>query len=412
LPPSLQTERGLLDAAGMLEVAAAIGGRLSREAIWHGERCNWIGSQIGAGERGEPVEFLTALDATLYEGTSGVALFLAELHRLTGDSDARRTALGAIRQALSAAPLEGRGLYSGTPGVAVATARVGRLLSEEGLEESARELVPSFTQPTSDDEELDLLNGTAGTILALLALDRVHGDAGLLEVAVSLGDELVGAAVQEDDGAISWPSPGAAGIALALIELADVSGERRFSQAAEAGFDYERSTFNPSEGNWPDLRELYPTSNPDEPGYATFWCHGGPGIALSRLTAFERLGAPRWRSEAEAGLAAARTTVERGLRHGGSNYSLCHGLAGNAEILADGARVLGGSWKRWRTAAVEAATVGVERHGAEGPWPGGAGAREGMGLMLGIAGTGYFFLRAAGAPVPSLLRPDPTFVGD
>jgi lantibiotic modifying enzyme len=418
-PPSLQAEGELLDAAGLLEVAAAIGGRLAREAIWHGERCNWIGGRLGAGAGGAVLEHEAALDGTLYEGTAGVALFLAELHAITGEADARRTALGAIRQAIGAMPAPGRALYTGSAGVALAAARIGRLLPEPALVDAARELVPDITGPTAADEELDLLNGTSGTIVALLALADLLDDRGLVDVAVRLGDELV-AAGREDAGGLSWKSPGvptapsltglshgAAGIAMALVELAAATGEQRFAAAARAGFDYERSTFDPAVGNWPDLRELFPDRPTGEPGHAAFWCHGGPGIALSRLTALERLGGARWRAEAEAGLEVSLQSVERALRHGGGNFSLCHGAAGNAEIVTDGARVLGGAWAGSASAAVAVASAGVALHGAEGPWPGGAGSREAVGLMLGIAGTGYFMLRAAGAPVPSVMRPEP-----
>jgi lantibiotic modifying enzyme len=207
-------------------------------------------------------------------------------------------------------------------------------------------------------------------------------------------------------------SHGVAGIGLALVELTAATGERRFAKAATRGFDYEQSLFDRAAHNWPDLRELVPGRPPSATSFATFWCHGGPGIALSRLTALERLGGSRWRSEAEAGLELTRANVERALKHGGANFSLCHGLAGNAEILADGARVLGHGWERWTTIAAETGVAGAERHGPNGPWPGGAGSHEAVGLMLGIAGIGYFYLRAAGAAVPSVLRPDPTAVGN
>jgi lantibiotic modifying enzyme len=196
------------------------------------------------------------------------------------------------------------------------------------------------------------------------------------------------------------------------VELTAATGERRFAKAATRGFDYEQSLYDRAAQNWPDLRELVPGRHASATSFATFWCHGGPGIALSRLTALERLGGSRWRSEAEAGLELTRANVERALKHGGSNFSLCHGLAGNAEILADGARVLGHGWERWTAVAAETGVAGAERYGASGPWPGGAGSHEAIGLMLGIAGIGYFYLRAAGAAVPSLLRPDPTVVGN
>lgn len=416
---SLQAEAPLLDAAALLEAASAIGRRLARSAIWHEGRCNWVSGRLGPGAGGALVEFHSTLDGALYEGTSGVALFLAELHAITGEEDARRTAGGAIRHALHAMPAPTRALYSGTAGVALAAARAGRRLGDESLVDAARELAPALTGPMAAGEEVDLLNGIAGTVVALLALAKLLDDERHEAAAAALGDDLLEAA-ERWGGGLAWQSHnmptarpltglshGAAGIGLALAELGAATGERRFLDGAHAAFDYEQSAFDAEAGNWPDFRELFPDRPAGGPGHATFWCHGGPGIALSRLTALELLGDSRWRAEAEAGLEVTRETVERGLRHGGGNFSLCHGLAGNAEILAEGAGMLRGRWARHANAAVATASVGVARHGREGPWPGGAGSREAIGLMLGVAGTGYFLLRAAGAPAPSVLRPQP-----
>src|SRR5687768_2211057 len=115
-----------------LAVAERIGRRIYREAIWHSGACNWVGAEPlerldGTNAQG-PLTY-RALTADLYSGTTGVALFLAELHAATGDLDARRTALGAIRQALSQldgiAPNVRLGLFTGWSGIAYAAARLG-----------------------------------------------------------------------------------------------------------------------------------------------------------------------------------------------------------------------------------------------------------------------------------------------
>src|SRR5437870_1901166 len=103
--------------AAFLTPAEQIGQRLSREAIWHEGRCNWVGAMPEEGAAGKVVMSHAALGSDLYGGTSGVALFLAQLHVATGDTAARRTALGAIRHALSRVddlpPENSLGLYGG-----------------------------------------------------------------------------------------------------------------------------------------------------------------------------------------------------------------------------------------------------------------------------------------------------------
>src|SRR5207248_579183 len=86
------------DPVSCLEVARALGERLVTAAIWDGAACNWVGLALAASD-GRPV--YRALGPDLYAGTAGIALFLAELAAVTGEPTVRRTALGAIRQALT-----------------------------------------------------------------------------------------------------------------------------------------------------------------------------------------------------------------------------------------------------------------------------------------------------------------------
>ncbi len=169
-------------------------------------------------------------------------------------------------------------------------------------------------------------------------------------------------AAECDERGCSWPSialpespnltgysHGAAGIGMALFELWKASGDQRFHDVATRAFDFERSWFNPDEGNWPDLRTVDDLKQrPDGPfPYATYWCHGAPGIALSRLRAWDLTGDARYRDEAIIALETTRRAVDEAIEDGTANYSLCHGLAGNAEILLLGAELLGAGFEHF-----------------------------------------------------------------
>jgi len=54
-----------------LEIADRIGAQLCRDALWEGDRCNWIGCLRYAGDIA-----WGALGADIYAGTAGIALFL------------------------------------------------------------------------------------------------------------------------------------------------------------------------------------------------------------------------------------------------------------------------------------------------------------------------------------------------
>src|SRR5208283_3062683 len=67
-----------------LETAISIGARLCRDAIWDGRRCNWLGDSMEFESNSWTVVH-RAFGPELYNGTSGVALFLAQLYSLTGE---------------------------------------------------------------------------------------------------------------------------------------------------------------------------------------------------------------------------------------------------------------------------------------------------------------------------------------
>jgi hypothetical protein len=390
-----------------LDTAAALGRRLTDEAIWHAGRCNWIGAAPPE-QRPGTARVYQALGPDLYGGTAGVALFLAELWAVTGDAAARRTALGAIRHALAGAdrlpPEACLGLYTGWAGLALAAARVGLLLDVAepvaGAHALARRIGPGMA-----GTEHDLLAGEAGALVGLLALAELLADPALLAAAAWLGDALLAAAVRSAAG-WSWPvralrrrhnltglAHGAAGIGFALLELAEATGDPGYRQAAEQAYAYERSWFDPAAGNWADLRQTGSRRRP--PAGVTYWCHGAPGIALTRLRAYELLGEPCYRAEAATALTTTRQAASAALAVPGHDFSLCHGLAGMIEVLRAGLPALEPAGASATVALARAvAAAGQARYGEPGAtWPCGAGGGETPGLFLGLAGIGLFYLR-------------------
>lgn len=404
-----------------LDAATRLGGEIAAAAIWSGRRCTWVGGMPEEGRGGLEMTY-AAFGPDLYGGTAGAGLVLAELFEAGGEAEPelRRAALGALEHALTradelAAPVR-LGAYVGRLGIALCAARAGTVLAEPALAERAEELVRGLDCETEPLEN-DLIGGRAGGILALLALHRL-GVEGTLDRAAVLGHDLVAAAERGESGC-SWPSPafpkqrnltglshGAAGIGLALLELHSAGGEAGLRAAGEAAFAYERSLFDARAGNWPDLREHTLRGRPADAAApcATLWCHGAPGIALSRLRACE-LG-DRNGCEEEARLALEATEASVRAQGAAGNYSLCHGLAGNAEVLVEGKDLLGADAL---ALARGVADTGIERYlGTDAPWPLGVIEGQTDSLMVGRAGTAYFYLRLHDPARPSLLllRPE------
>ena len=137
--------------------------------------------------------------------------------------------------------------------------------------------------------------------------------------------------------------------------------------------------------------------------FSAFWCHGAPGITLSRLRAFELLKGEVHRSEAAIALAATRDAIAADFARGSGNFSLCHGLAGNADVLLEGTRTLGADWEDARWWAYRVATFGIETYATDSGWPCGILGGQAPSLMLGLAGIGLFYLRMHDTAIPSVL---------
>lgn len=346
-------------------------------------------------------------------------MFLAELAQVTGDEVVRKTALGAMQQALesvneaNSSPLTD-GLYVGRIGIALAAASVAEALGCSKLRVESGRLARAATAVVNDSRDFDIISGSAGTIIGLLALrGMVDSDEMLLAGAIQAGDHLLAQATCRDDGTIAWYSPeqteprpltgfshGAAGGGYALFELWAATGETRFRAAAERSFKYEDSLLDQNYGNWPDLRKQdYQRSSARS--FQTYWCHGAPGIALARLRAYQLTGDTQWRRDAETGLRTTERIVRACLESGTGNYSLCHGLLGNCEVLAFGDEILGTDQCGLRTGV---AVMGAERSAKGYLLEGGTPYTTAPSLLTGVAGIGYAYLRAASRGIRSVLN--------
>jgi lantibiotic modifying enzyme len=408
-----------------LEAANAIGADLCRDAIWDGQRCNWLGDSM---------EFVLgswqivhrSFGPDLYGGTSGIGLFLARLYQATGTNIFRTTALGAVEHALSlweAQPAATRvSYYAGSVGIADALIDIGEALNRPELVKHALSILSSHLAVEPGPYMIDVIGGIAGAIPPLLGLNSRYSQPQLLDRAIALGGRLLASANRSDRG-WSWttiaPTPGdtsldltgfshgVAGVVWALLELHRQTGRPDFFDAARQGILYEQSWYQPQMENWPDFRGQ-PASQPD--GSSRYscslaWCHGAPGIALGRLRAFQLTQDPEMKAQAET---AIRSTM-RGLAAsipGQESYCLCHGIGGNTEALVLGSGILGDA--NLLRQANQAGLRGIELYQRAGlNWPCGVnGGGVNPSLLLGLAGIGHFYLRLYDAErFPTVLVP-------
>ncbi|MFL6255342.1 MAG: lanthionine synthetase LanC family protein [Pyrinomonadaceae bacterium] len=413
-----------------LRAASRIGRRLCATAFWDedGRLCTWMGrtdveDSSGAGYAAA----VAALGPHLYGGTAGVALFLLELYGRTQDEDAKRTAEGALRRSAKylrthdalTSPLS---FFLSHVGVAYVCARFMDFGLCEDLRDDAHGMLDKAVEALAGEHLLDGLGGNAGAIPALLSMAERPGFERCLALARDFGQDLCRSAVR--DGQVcyweatrasgeSFQSPpmtglshGACGMALALFELYARTGEVEFLRTARAAFAYEDSFFNPMQSNWLDLR--FPHGEQEGAWAGTFqttWCHGAPGIGLTRLRAMkldpER--AEGYDLAARAALATTVAAVGRSAQAPGSDSTLCHGLSGLCEIALIFAEAFDDEGGRALVAGTMAELI--RRHDEAGDWPAG-NVTGGFNptLMIGAAGVGHHLLRlSAPKTVPPVL---------
>ncbi|WP_433392270.1 type 2 lanthipeptide synthetase LanM family protein [Micromonospora sp. KLBMP9576] len=365
----------------LLAHAAEIGERVA--AMAHDG--TWFTFGPAPGSRWTPVP----MGPALYDGVSGLALFYGYLGAVTGHGDFTDLAAGIARRLgdrlrADGWPTGAVGAFNGWGGLCYAYGHLAALWGDDPVARAGLELALDRLAALADDAgDTDVVDGLAGAVLAVLSCGARPQRA--TELAVRLGDRLLAAGPAPALGGLSH---GAAGMAVALFELWRVTGEDRYAEAGRAALEFDRSLFDPTSGNWADLRRPGLLSNA--------WCHGAPGIGLSRVRirqALARRPLPGLDGlEAEIGV-ALRTTYAHGF---GRNHSLCHGDLGNLELplLLDA-----------DPAALGAVLDGVLRDVAASGWrcanPAGLDSPE---LMTGLAGIGYQLMRLARPRrVPSLL---------
>lgn len=379
-----------------LQRANEIGALLAQRAIRGADgSVTWLGFAFDHGSESIRLE---ALGSDLYGGRAGVALFLAALHRVTGDAAMARLARAAIAPQAGEEP--GRPLQEAAAGIAgaggllYAWTRVGAWLGDEGLLAAALRIAPLLGRGLARGASPhDVVEGDAGALLALLALHGETGAAVALEAAVCCGERLLSAAEGDTQG-LRWPSHpqrpaypgfahGASGIAHALARLHAATGDERYAGAALRGLQWAAGRY----------------AQEQVVGLGRGWCHGAAGHALARMAAAPLLGPgdPPLAAALEGLSAPATSQVDH----------LCCGTFGVTEALHRGATLP--QFAPLRPLVLQHARLPDDAAGRfafalDHELP---DAIPNPGLFRGLSGIGYVLLRLGGAhdlPSPLLVE--------
>jgi len=269
----------------------------------------------------------------------------------------------------------------------------------DGLERAHGLAAEDLPEAVEADEVYDVLGGTAGAIVPLLALARRTGEECYLHMASQLGDRVCERAQHEHDRVCwthpSWPegiggfAHGVTGIGWALTKLAAETGHERHQETAVAALSFEEDLFDEAEQNWRDLRGL------DKARTRAAWCHGAVGIGLAHLDLDPTLTNPATQQVLRRAVGA---TWRLGL---GWNHCLCHGNFGAWELLESAIALDEGPGDLTVVRLRELLLTNLEKRG---PSAGLASDTFGPGLMPGFGGVAYQLLRMhPETDLPSLL---------
>jgi type 2 lantibiotic biosynthesis protein LanM len=389
----------------LLAAAAELAKQLKPRAIVAGEGAAWIGPQ-SCPEVGRIA--LRPLDARLYDGAPGVALFLGALATATGSCEYKQLAIQAMTSTCADFLAQLRGLpdgpanigaAAGAGGLVYALVRLFHWLAEPALLANAETIAASIKpERIAADQQLDLIGGAAGAALALHALHCARPAPSLLERAYACGIRLVQKSERNAAGERTWPAlmarsarglaHGAAGIACALMRLGRIpampDSETFLSCAQEALLRIR-------------TEELQLTSGSANDNGRARWCTGAPGLGLFLLEALSCSGADA------ALLPEIETLIDRTMRALEDSPAdladhLCCGRMGQIDFLLTSGEVLGRA-ELVEQAKAHAALITAEAHRKGGfrSWlrPPGTGVPFCPGLFTGTAGIGYSLVRLA-----------------
>lgn len=401
-----------------LEVAFSIGADIAKSAIWEDGQCSWITQSIDYYEHSDKL-VSRSIDHGIYGGVAGVSYFLSDLYALSKDPVIEGVLEGSINTMIENYKSEKQSFnfYNGNLGILYVILKAAIILDHEEYFKFSSEKLTSILNGPLDNSEVEWLQGLSGCVTPILNIEHLLDKVDYPKLYNDIGNHLLSQAIHHESYS-SWRTPidrkpltghshGASGVVHALLELYNKTGTEEYYNVGKRGLVFEQLHFNQSYSNWLDLRD---TGEPyDGPRFGMAWCHGAPGAALSRLLAWQVTKDSKYKKLA---LTALQTTKEALLNEIEGywkqvNYSLCHGIAGNASILLYGGLVLGND--TFISVAKQAGIYGADRFYKNGfDWPGGLNNPNTHqpltmpGLYIGLAGTGSFYLELADPKIKSI----------
>jgi lantibiotic modifying enzyme len=285
----------------------------------------------------------------LYYGNAGILLFLRELYETTGRPEYRAAIRGGIRfLGRNISHVDRYGLYDGLAGIAFSLAQwpddpEAVAGCSRAVDRLIRDKQDSVNPGARWNQHLDVMSGSAGIGLSLLALGRQLHRPELTSLAVLAGIDLMAASFKVPQGRYwlrqfheqkQFPnfSHGTAGVGYFLLKLYEETGNARFLDTANEAANYLQSIMSTAYGtecliphDLPGGRDLFHLG----------WCHGPAG---TNRFFYELFSITKETKLETVGQTAAQTILRSGMPEQPTpghwnNVSRCCGAAGVGEFF-------------------------------------------------------------------------------
>ncbi|MFD2655622.1 type 2 lanthipeptide synthetase LanM family protein [Gracilibacillus thailandensis] len=271
---------------------------------------------------------------------------------------------------------------------------------EVRFKKAACELATRLPQLIKKDKEFDIISGVAGTIVVLVSSYELEKERIFINIAEKCADHLLENLIVNDDGSIAWIgvsevpltgfSHGNAGNIYALAVLNKHLKRKDIDSVISKGLQFENSQM--MENGWLDNRMDNSVVT------AASWCHGAPGILLSRL----ELAQYNNQEVAIQSKKDLQYAIDNILEDGfGREHSLCHGDIGNAMILINCGRSMDN--QHYINIGKNLLYESILRGETDGYKCGVGNGIESPNLMIGLAGVVYGLMYASDDRIPLLL---------
>ncbi|SFB45765.1 type 2 lanthipeptide synthetase LanM family protein [Clostridium frigidicarnis] len=303
----------------------------------------WIGPSLDGFE--ESIWNSDVLGLDLYNGNTGIALFLGYLGAILNRSDFKQASFEAMEPVMTFIENMDKdypylvGAFNGISGYFYVLKKLAGIFKDDHLDRFILKHIEVLAHLSKKDEVYDVIGGSAGSLGVLLSIynstEDINDKNKILAVAKENYKHILGG-VKESQLGVSWPtkftpaysgfSHGSAGYIAYMYKLYKLTGDNEIIHYINKALNFEEELYSDKYNNWFSTEHDYSISNG--------WCHGAPGILLSKAilkeNGFENKDLDRKLS------IAINSTWLNGI---GNNPTYCHGDLGSLAILNYAANV-------------------------------------------------------------------------